>query len=276
MIPSEKSNCQPEYSLQKNVDRFTGFSNVYDRARPRMPDYPVRVIRQYLEREPDTVIDLGSGTGLSAMIWQGNCKQIIGIEPNEDMLNIAKSREGEGISFRRGVAQKTGLPSSCADVVVCSQSFHWMEPFATLQEIDRLLKPGGVFATVDCDWPPVTKWQAEQAYLALYEKARYLEKTFLDTKDSFIRYNKNKHLENIQNSGYFRYCREIVFSNTETFTSQRLLQLMLSQGSIQALLKRHSDVIQQDIERFQNRMEEIFGRKDFEVDFCYRMRIAVK
>lgn len=48
MIPFEKSNCQPEYSPQKNIDRFTGFSNVYDRARPRMPDYPVRVIRQYL------------------------------------------------------------------------------------------------------------------------------------------------------------------------------------------------------------------------------------
>ena len=40
-----------------------------------------------------------------------------------------------------------------ADIVTCSQSFHWMEPEPTLAEIARILRPGGVFAAYDYDWP---------------------------------------------------------------------------------------------------------------------------
>ena len=40
---------------------------------------------------------------------------------------------------RQGYAHATGLPDAFADVVVCSQSFHWMEPESTLQEIGRIL-----------------------------------------------------------------------------------------------------------------------------------------
>ena len=43
----------------KNARRFTGFAGLYDGVRPRMPVYPVEVIRQYLGRKPDRVVDLG-------------------------------------------------------------------------------------------------------------------------------------------------------------------------------------------------------------------------
>ena len=33
----------------KNARRFTGFAGLYDGVRPRMPVYPVEVIRQYLD-----------------------------------------------------------------------------------------------------------------------------------------------------------------------------------------------------------------------------------
>ena len=35
------------------------------------------------------------------------------------------------------------------------QALHWMEPAPTFGEVARLLRPGGVFAALDCDWPPV-------------------------------------------------------------------------------------------------------------------------
>ena len=57
---------------KKNADRFTGFADTYDRARPAMPYYPVERITAYLGCRPDTVVDLGCGTGLSTLIWQGN------------------------------------------------------------------------------------------------------------------------------------------------------------------------------------------------------------
>ena len=63
-----------------------------------------------------------------------------------------------------GLLQETGLPAGAADVVTCSQSFHWMEAEPTLAEAVRILRPGGVFAAYDYDWPPIVHWEVEAAF----------------------------------------------------------------------------------------------------------------
>ena len=161
----------------KNARRFTGFAGLYDGVRPRMPVYPVEVIRQYLGRKPDRVVDLGCGTGLSTLVWRNRCLEVIGIEPSDDMLAVAQKKEMNGIAFRKGSSTSTGLPDKSADAVICSQSFHWMEPRSALSEINRVLRPGGVFATVDCDWPPVSDWRVEKKYKELFDKVLQIEKT---------------------------------------------------------------------------------------------------
>ena len=127
----------------KNARRFTGFAGLYDGVRPRMPVYPVEVIRQYLGRKPDRVVDLGCGTGLSTLVWRNRCLEVIGIEPSDDMLAVAQKKEMNGIAFRKGSSTSTGLPDKSADAVICSQSFHWMEPRSALSEINRVLSPIG-------------------------------------------------------------------------------------------------------------------------------------
>src|ERR1700685_3598340 len=56
----------------------------------------------------------------------------------------------EGIDMGTG----TGLPAKWADIVTASQAMHWFDPELALPEIARLLRPGGVLAAYDCDWPP--------------------------------------------------------------------------------------------------------------------------
>lgn len=262
--------------LTKNAERFCGFADVYDQVRPHLPHKAIEIICRYLGREPALTVDLGCGTGLSAQAWRGNCGRVIGIEPSRDMLSIAQKKADDQISFIQAYAHQTGLPSACADVVICSQSFHWMEPQETLREVNRILRPGGVFATVDCDWPPVTLWQAEQAYMALYNQVKTIERTSPEIKNTFVRYSKDGHLKNIRDSGYFRYTRELLFANTEKCTAGRFADIMLSQGSLQAILKRSPEMIVKEVEEFQNTVSELFGSKEFEVDFCYRMRVGIK
>ncbi len=48
----------------KNRVRFLGFVDVYDQARPEMPEYPIRIITNYLNKKADLVVDLGCGSGL--------------------------------------------------------------------------------------------------------------------------------------------------------------------------------------------------------------------
>lgn len=263
-------------SVSKNAGRFTGFADVYDQARPAMPFYPVRIIQAYMERKPGLVVDLGCGTGLSSLVWKGQCDELVGIEPSDDMLAVARLKETDGISFRKGFSGETGLKEASADVVVCSQSFHWMEPDSTLAEVNRILVPGGIFATVDCDWPPVCHWEVENAYAILFKKVLEIEETNPIVRDTFVRWDKEGHLHNMRESGWFRFTREIVFSNMEPCTASRVVELAKSQGGLQTILKKAPDLIADDLHRFEKAVFNVFGEREFDIDFGYRMRIGVK
>ena len=271
-----------EYMLEtvnpgiKNADRFKGFAETYDNSRPAMPHYPVSVISRYLGYKPKRVVDLGCGTGLSSLAWIGYCDEIIGIEPSGDMLSAARPKECDGLSFRQAFSHDTGLENEFADVVVCSQSFHWMEPDSTLREVNRILRTGGVFATVDCDWPPVCQWEAEREYIRLFEEVRRIEAQYPGLKAKFHQWDKSGHLANMQNSGCFRYTRELVFSNNENSTASRFIQLAISQGGLQSILQTDPGLIEERLTGFRSRIIRIFGEEEFAMDFCYRMRIGVK
>ncbi|HOP11609.1 MAG TPA: class I SAM-dependent methyltransferase [Oscillospiraceae bacterium] len=260
----------------KNADRFTGFADTYDLARPKMPLCPVEIITRYLGKKPGLVIDMGCGTGLSTVIWKDRCEQVIGVEPNDDMRAIAEQKAGDNLSFIKAFAHETGLASACAEAVICSQSFHWMNPDLTLKEINRILKNDGIFATVDCDWPPVCNWEAEKAYLELFKAVAVIEEENIDLKDSFTRWDKKKHLQNIRDSGYFRYTRELVFSNTEVFDADRFIGIAISQGSLQGVLKKSPNLIEQDLKAFIETIRRLFGGRNLKTDFGYRMRIGIK
>lgn len=262
--------------LKKNADRFHGFADTYDEVRPKMPAYPTEVITRWLERRPQTVVDLGCGTGLSLLIWQGKAEKIIGVEPSGDMLACAKAKNLPNTTFIQAFAHETGLPDGAADAAICSQSFHWMEPAATLREVGRILKPGGIFATVDCDWPPVCNPRAEEAFQMLREREQALELELSDIRDTFVRFPKERHLQEIKESEQFRYAREIVFANREACTAARLYGLMLSQGGLQTILRMHPEKIEADIACFRETVFSVYGDAPFPVEFCYRMRIGVK
>ncbi len=263
-------------NMQNNADRFLGFADIYESSRPRVPEYPVGVVCRYLGRKPHLIVDMGCGTGLSTEIWQEVGDKILGIEPNDDMRGIAEKKANPKMSFIKAFSDCTGLDDLCADVVVCSQSFHWMEPEATLKEVNRILKSGGIFAALDCDWPPVTKWEAEKAYMRLYDKVKEIEAGVPDIKNSFTRYPKEKHLENIIKSGYFIYARELLFSNTEICTKERFRNIILSQGSTQTILKKCPELITKQLDEFYDSIDQCFDNEPFDIEFCYRMRIAVK
>lgn len=262
--------------LQKNANRFTGFAEEYEQVRPAIPLYALEKVKQYLEHTPDLVVDLGCGTGLSTAAWRTHCARVIGIEPSDDMLRVAMQKSDAIVSFQKGFADRTGLSDGVADAVICSQSFHWMEPKSTLKEVNRILKSGGVFATVDCDWPPVSQWRAEQAYMQLSEKVNRLETELKDVCNTFVRYPKNKHLENIQASRYFRYSREIVFANAELCTAERFIGILFSQGGLQSVYKLHPQLLQKDMDAFAQTVQSVFAGRKLPIEFCYRMRIAVK
>ena len=221
------------------VTRFTGFAGEYDAARPRPPAAVVEVISQWCGVADPDVVDLGAGTGLSSVIWAGHAGTLTAIEPSADMRAVAGDRLAAAggpagwYTVADGTAEDTGLPPGCADIVTASQAMHWFDADRALPEIARLLRPGGVFAAYDCDWPPCIDWETDAAYLAADLRIRELEAARgLEPP----RAPKTGHLARMRDSGLFRHTTEIAVHGLEQGDAARLVALARSQGGTMALL----------------------------------------
>ncbi|MGL4773975.1 MAG: class I SAM-dependent methyltransferase, partial [Clostridium sp.] len=250
----EKSICI------ENINRFNGVSGIYDKNRPTPPEEIIKILKSYLGREVELVVDLGSGTGLSSRIWWNHAKNIIGVEPNNEMREEAtKKTENENICFIEGVSNKVDLHDEVCDIVTCSQSFHWMEPKSTINEVARLLKNGGIFAAYDCDWPPTVNHKVEMEFLKLRKKAEEV----LNSKDEkkAKKWRKSEHLKDIKESGYFIFSKEICVHSKEVCSAERFINLTLSLGGVQSAILRYEDEIKDDVIKFKEVIMEEFGEE---------------
>jgi SAM-dependent methyltransferase len=62
---------------------------------------------------------------------------------------------GVSVDYRVGMAEKTGLPDSSADVVSAGQCWHWFDRPRAAAEARRVLKPGGRLIIAHFDWLPL-------------------------------------------------------------------------------------------------------------------------
>ena len=253
-----------------------GFAGRYDANRPRPPLAIVDLLLQIAQiPHPDLVVDLGSGTGLSTQIWAGRARRIIGIEPIDEMRRLAETHGVDGIEFRPGVAQQTGLPDASADVVTCAQAFHHMEPESVLAEVGRILRPGGVFATYDYDLPPVIQWEAERAFVAFMGRVREL-RTQHAVENTARVWDKRKHLEQLQRSAVFRYMRELVLHHREPCGAERWVGFALSLRDVLPVLELGLTDAELGLDEFRRVSERALGAGGLSWHVSYRLRIGLK
>ncbi len=121
---------------------FAGLAQTYAQHRP---SYPVAAIDFILEGMPVPVraADIGCGTGISSRLLAENGAAVIGIDPNQEMLDEARSAGSDHqIEYKVGQAERLPLDDASVDLVLCAQSFHWFDPHATLREFHRVTKAG--------------------------------------------------------------------------------------------------------------------------------------
>ena len=93
-----------------NIERFSGFADLYDRYRPAPPTILAEILTRLAGGTfPHCVVDLGSGTGLSTRYWADKARQVIGIEPTADMRRQAEAQTtASNVSYREGFSHQTG------------------------------------------------------------------------------------------------------------------------------------------------------------------------
>jgi SAM-dependent methyltransferase len=268
----------PPIDYSGNIERFSGFADLYDKYRPDPPAILASILTRLADTAfPDLVVDLGSGTGLSTRYWAGKAKMAIGIEPTADMrlLAIALTQAGN-IDYREGYSHQTGLPEACAQIVTCAQSLHWMEPLSTFAEVTRILQNGGVFAAFDYDWPPTTgKWEADHAFQEFMMRSNEVggsQNSIQEVK----RWEKSRHLDRMHESGYFRHTKEIVVHHVDLGNAERLVGLALSQGGVMSQLKQGISEAELGVDKLRGTARKILGAGQSEWVWSSRVRIGIK
>jgi ubiquinone/menaquinone biosynthesis C-methylase UbiE len=266
--------------MNKNISIWDQNATGYDAYRPQAPAVLVDILTQFIqESNPGLVVDIGCGTGLSTFLWAKRARQVIGIEPNDDMRQQAEAKstgglDAKNVQFRAGLSTQTGLPDGSADIVTCSQSLHWMEPGPTFSEIARILRPGGIFAAYDYDWPPTIHWKIDVAYSALGgEIAKIIDK--LGSKESIRHWHKEQHLMRMQTSSYFRYVKELVIHNVEMGNAERFLGLV-SSNHIGRLLQQGVDEENIDFDNFKATVKKVLSDEPVPWYFSYHVRLGIK
>ena len=264
-------------SFARNVDRFTGFADLYDRHRATPPTALATLIAQFggIAR-PRLVVDLGSGTGLSTRYWADKAERAVGVEPTPDMRRQAETAtKASNIAYREGFSHHTGLSDACAQVVVCMQALHWMDPAGTFAEAARILQPGGVFAACDYDWPPLSgSWEVDSLFERCVATARRLEKE-LKADAGVKQWDKASHFSRMQASGRFRYLKDTALHHQDEGNAERLIGLYLSQGYVMALLRAGVSEHELGLTELRALAEKLIGEKPRPFFWSARVRLGL-
>tara|TARA_B100001093_G_scaffold133184_1_gene125905 strand:+ start:5033 stop:5743 length:711 start_codon:yes stop_codon:yes gene_type:complete len=113
------------------------------------------VCKIVLENNPDTIIDIATGTGDIAfdLIQKNNC--IIGIDNAKQMLEIANQKKTSGnISFQLEDAENMSFKNNSFNAATVSFGVRNFEDlFKGLTEIKRILTPGGKLVILETAVP---------------------------------------------------------------------------------------------------------------------------
>ena len=212
-----------------------GFAADYDRFRPSPPPVLRELLLQLAGVErPRLVVDLGSGTGLSARFWADAAEEVVGVEPQEAMRRFAEQPpRASNVRYVDGSSYATGLADVSADIVTAAQSLRWMRPERALPEVARILREGGVFCAYNYVVLQTPVWEAEASFQRVRERTRELLVQFGLGGDAF----GAPSVASLTESGVFRHTRELLLHSVEEGNGDRLVGFALSEGSTRTVLE---------------------------------------
>jgi ubiquinone/menaquinone biosynthesis C-methylase UbiE len=103
-------------------------------------------VRLSAMRAEDEVVDVGCGPGVAVRYAARQGATVTGVDPAPVMLRVARllTRRKGRVRYVAGTAEAIPLPEACASVVwSIATVHHWSDVDAGLQEIRRVLRPGG-------------------------------------------------------------------------------------------------------------------------------------
>src|SRR5439155_3254113 len=108
----------------------------------------------------DRVLDVATGTGMvaEALVRKYGC-HVVGIDQSQDMLALARRRNGTFDDLVVGRAEQMPFPDASFDHLTFTYLLRYVDdPAATMRELARVVKPGGRVAMVEFGVPAGAWW----------------------------------------------------------------------------------------------------------------------
>ena len=116
-------------------------------------------------------LDVGCGTGQSALALADLAVDVVAMDPSESMLAQCKSRPN--IEYKLAAAEDIPANEETFDLITVAQAFHWLNQDAFLAEAQRVLRDGG-WLVIYGAW--FTAEMKENSDFAKWFKERYLSR----------------------------------------------------------------------------------------------------
>jgi SAM-dependent methyltransferase len=125
------------FNERRRADSFGDNADLYDRVRP---PYPADMIDLLVGEQPRTALDVGCGTGIAARLLQARGVDVLGLEPDARMAEVAR---GHGVIVEEGTIEVWDAASRAFDLLTAGQAWHWVDPHAGAAKAADVLAPGG-------------------------------------------------------------------------------------------------------------------------------------
>ena len=149
---------------------FRGTASYYDRFRPGISPELAKLLIGAISAcsTPQTLLDLGTGSGQVPATIGRNFKSVICIDTDKEMLGFARRRlhslvdKGIEVTLIAARAEDFTVPAGwLASLVTISRAFHWMDRELVLSRLDPVVAAKGAVA-VFADrsfWNPDSEWK---------------------------------------------------------------------------------------------------------------------
>lgn len=154
------NNYLKEETKTKTIEEFNKWAETFDRGIWSLyfrycSRKVIEIVKPYLEIQQNCrILDLGCGTGnlTISLSHLKSVEKIVGIDISEKMIEVARRKTKNLLtekktSFLIGMASKLPFNDNYFHMVFSLNCFHHY--YDALEEIIRVLKPGGLFIIVD-------------------------------------------------------------------------------------------------------------------------------
>jgi SAM-dependent methyltransferase len=132
---------------EQRAERASSFGSIADHYGRYRPGPSADAVDWLLPGHVGRVVDLGAGTGGLTRQLVGRADEVVAVEPDDRMREVLTQTLPE-VRALAGTGESIPLPDGCAEAVLASASWHWMDLVPTLLEVGRVLVPGGTLGVM--------------------------------------------------------------------------------------------------------------------------------